>query len=53
MVLPLAVSETSEADVLSDRPQSRSSLAFVIGLVLAALLTISGTVILRKARNGL
>src|SRR5690242_13594731 len=45
MVLPLAVGET-DADVLSDRPQSRSSLAFVIGLVIAALLTISGTIIL-------
>lgn len=46
MVLPLALGESAEAEVLSDRPRSRSSLAFVIGLVAAALLTITGTTIL-------
>ncbi len=45
MVLPLA-SEPAEAAVLSDRPQSRSALAFVIGLGLAIVLTGAATIAL-------
>ena len=39
MVLPLTVGEPAEAAVLSDQPQSRSSLIFIGGLVLAGVLT--------------
>ncbi len=46
MVLPLAIGEQAEAAVLSDRPQSRSSLFFVVGLVLSGLLTVSATIML-------
>ncbi|MFT3726777.1 MAG: PAS domain-containing sensor histidine kinase [Terricaulis sp.] len=35
----VTASETTEAGVLSDRPRSRSALSFLIGFVLAALLT--------------
>lgn len=45
MVLPLA-SEPAEAAVLSDRPQSRSALAFVVGLGLAIVLTAVATIAL-------
>jgi two-component system, NtrC family, nitrogen regulation sensor histidine kinase NtrY len=46
MVHPLTASEPSETSVLSDRPQSRSALTFVIGLALAALLTATATIAL-------
>ena len=44
MVHPLAASDLTE--VLSDRPQSRSALSFVIGFAVAATLTAIATVIL-------
>ncbi len=44
MVLPLAASESN--DVLSDRPQSRSALTFVIGFAAAATLTAIAIIIL-------
>jgi two-component system nitrogen regulation sensor histidine kinase NtrY len=46
MVLPLAASEPAEAAVLSDRPQSRSSLIFIGGLVVAGVLTGAATIVL-------
>ena len=45
MVLPLA-SEPADAAVLSDRPQSRSAIVFVVGLGLAITLTAVATVAL-------
>jgi two-component system nitrogen regulation sensor histidine kinase NtrY len=46
MAHPLTASEPTEAAVLSDRPQSRSALTFVIGLGLAAFLTAAATIAL-------
>jgi len=46
MVLPLTVGEPAEAAVLSDQPQSRSSLIFIGGLVLAGVLTAVATMML-------
>ncbi len=46
MVLPLAASDSADATVLSDRPQSRSSAIFLGGLVLASALTAAAIVAL-------
>jgi two-component system, NtrC family, nitrogen regulation sensor histidine kinase NtrY len=46
MVLPLTAGEPTEVAVLSDQPQSRSSLIFIGGLVLAGVLTGAATVAL-------
>lgn len=46
MVHPLTVSEQADTGVLSDRPPSRSALAFVVGFGLAAALTVSATIML-------
>jgi len=46
MVLPLAAGENAEAPVLIDRPQSRSSAIFIVGLILAAGLTAVATIVL-------
>jgi two-component system, NtrC family, nitrogen regulation sensor histidine kinase NtrY len=46
MVLPLTVGDSADAAVLSDQPQSRASLIFIGGLVLAGVLTAAATVTL-------
>lgn len=46
MVHQLAAHEPEETAVLSDRPQSRSALMFIIGLCVAGLLTATATVTL-------
>jgi two-component system nitrogen regulation sensor histidine kinase NtrY len=48
----VTASEATEAGVLSDRPQSRSALSFIIGFVLAALLT-AGAIIGLLSGEGL
>lgn len=46
MVHQLAASEAAETAVLSDRPQGRSALLFLVGLGVAGVLTIAATVAL-------
>ncbi len=46
MVHQLAADETSDAAVLSDRPQGRSALVFLIGLAVAGFLTAAATIAL-------
>lgn len=46
VTLPLTAPEPADAAVLSDRPQSRSALIFIVGLVVAGALTILATVML-------
>lgn len=46
MVLPLTAGEPAEVAVLSDQPQSRSSLIFIGGLIVAGVLTAVATVML-------
>jgi two-component system nitrogen regulation sensor histidine kinase NtrY len=46
MVLPLTAGEPAEVAVLSDQPQSRSSLIFIGGLIIAGVLTAAATVML-------
>ncbi|MBK6704288.1 MAG: hypothetical protein IPG56_11420 [Caulobacteraceae bacterium] len=42
----ITANEPAEAAVLSDQPQSRSALTFVVGLAVAGALTAIGTIIL-------
>ena len=46
MVHQLAADEPTEAAVLSDRPQGRSALVFLVGLGVAAFLTAAATIAL-------
>lgn len=46
MSQPLTARDQTDADVLRDRPQSRSALTFMLGFGLAALLTAIATVLL-------
>ena len=46
MVHQLAADQTTEATVLTDRPQGRSALVFLVGLAVAGILTASATVAL-------
>jgi len=48
----VTASQSTEAGVLSDRPQSRSAFSFVVGFALAALLT-AGAIITLLAGEGL